>query len=83
MIIIYLRLLVFIMRVSSEKIFRVNPDGSITIYRPIKIGGVTLSNVTFKGGVKIAGINLMELVGKEFDVEDPHAEVLVIKGYYK
>lgn len=71
------------MKIPSSRIFRANPDGSITIYRAVRIGGVTLNNVTFSGGVKVMGINLKDLVGKEFEVEDPNADVLIIKGYYK
>lgn len=70
------------MRISSSKIFRVNPDGSITIVRPIKIGGVTLDNVTFSRGVKVANIDLWTLSNKELEVENGQAEVIVVKGYY-
>lgn len=70
------------MRILSSEIFRANHDGSYTIIRPIKLGGATLSNVTFNGDVKIAGVNLTDLVNKQLEVEDSGTDVLVIKGYY-
>lgn len=70
------------MRIPASKIFRANPDGSITISRPIKIGGVTLDNVTFSRGVKVAGIDLWTLNDKELEIDDDKAEVIVVKGYY-
>lgn len=70
------------MRIPSSEIFRANQNGSWTIIRPIKIGGATLKNITFNGGVRIAGINLMDLPGKDLEVEDLDADILVIKGYY-
>jgi len=70
------------MRIPSSEVFKENPNGSLTVKRPIKIGGVQLNKVTFAGGVKIAGISLIELKGKDLQVDEIDG-VFVIKGYYK
>ena len=68
-------------RIHWSEVMRENPDGSVTIYRPLKIGGVTLNNVTFNGGVNIGGIDLVVLKNKFLAVEK-QGDVYELKGYY-
>jgi hypothetical protein len=70
------------MRVNSEEIFRVNPNGTFVITRPIKIGGNYFDNVIFSRGVRVGDIDLTSLVGRDLEVEDENG-VYVVTGYYE
>lgn len=59
----------------------INPDGTFTIKGPIKIGGVILRDAMFSHGVKISGVDLSTLAGKELEVEK-HDNMYEVKGFY-
>ena len=69
------------MRMESSVLVADNKNGTYTITKPVKIGGVTLDNIVFSGGVKIGNINLASLVGKVLEVEKQD-NIYVIKGFY-
>ncbi len=70
------------MRIPSSSIFTANGDGTYTTSKTIKIGGVTLSNITFSKGVKIGSTDLTYFVGRDLEVENQNG-VYVITGYYE
>lgn len=70
------------MRIKSSEVFRVNGNGTVTVIKPIKIGGVSFSNVVFSGGVKVGEINLIDFVGKDLEVEKEN-DVFVITRIYE
>ncbi|MBI4458074.1 hypothetical protein HY633_03875 [Candidatus Uhrbacteria bacterium] len=69
------------MRVPFSTAFQNNADGTITIIRPIRVGGVALNNVTLSGGINVAGVNLYQLRNKDLEAHYENG-VLVIDGYY-
>ncbi|MFC1663945.1 hypothetical protein ACFL0A_02375 [Patescibacteria group bacterium] len=70
------------MRIHSSLIFDTNKDGTYTITKPTKIGGVMFDNIIFSRGVKVGGIDLTTLIGKDLNVEKQNG-VYLIKGYYE
>ncbi len=71
------------MRMSFDQLFQRTAEvGMISPRVPVQIGGATMTpGVAFGGGVNIGGVDLIQLVGKDFDVE-VQDEVHVIKGFY-
>ncbi len=69
------------MRMSFDQLFqRTAAVGMISPRVPVQIGGVTMTpGVPFGGGVNIGEVDLIQLVGKDFDVEVQDG-VHVIKG---
>ena len=70
------------MRIPASTIFGVNKDGTVTVMRPTKIGGVLLHNVMFGKGVRIGTRDLTTLVDKDLEVEK-QGSTYTIKGYYE
>ena len=71
------------MRMSFDQLFQRTAEvGMISPRVPVQIGGDTMTpGVAFGGGVNIDGVDLIQLVGKDFEVE-VEDEVHVIKGVY-
>ena len=71
------------MRMSFDQLFqRTVAVGMISPRVPVQIGGVAMGpGDAFGGGINIDGVDLIQLVGKDFDVE-VQDEVHVIKGVY-
>ena len=59
------------MRMSFDQLFqRTAAVGMISPRVPVQIGGDTMTpGVAFGGGVNIDGVDLIQLVGKDFEVE--------------
>lgn len=70
------------MRISSGEFIRVNGNGTFAIYKPIRIGGVTLNNVVFSRGVRIGNIDLTDLVGKDVEATSENG-VYIISYFYE
>ncbi len=70
------------MRINSMEIFQVNSNGTFTVSKPIKIGGVFMKDVVFSRGVKVGNIDLTGLVGKDLEVQMDNG-VYIITGYYE
>lgn len=63
-------------------VFLINPDGSLTPQRTIRIGGVTFGpGVRFGRGVKFSGIDFFDYLGQDIAVIDING-ILEIKGFY-
>jgi hypothetical protein len=70
------------MRIPASTIFGVNKDGTVTVTRPTRIGGVLLHNVMFTKGVRIGKRDLTTLVDKDLEVEK-QGDTYTVKGYYE
>lgn len=71
------------MRVPASTIFSVNMNGTVTITKPTKIGGVKLpGNLIFSKGVRIGQRDLTTLVGKDLEVEK-EGDTYTVKGVYE
>ncbi len=70
------------MRMTFDELFKPSTNGRISPRVRVRIGGVTMGpGAGFGGGVAIGGLNLIDLVGRDFDVE-VQGGVHVIKGVY-
>ena len=71
------------MRMSFDQLFeRTAAVGMISPRVPVQIGDVTMTpGVPFGGGVNVGGVDLIQLMGKDFDVEVEDG-VHLIKGAY-
>ena len=71
------------MRMSFDQLFqRSAAVGMISPRVPVQIGDVAMGpGDAFGGGINIDGVDLIQLVGKDFDVE-VQDEVHVINGVY-
>ncbi|MDD5432500.1 MAG: hypothetical protein PHO70_05895 [Candidatus Omnitrophica bacterium] len=69
-------------RITFWELFQSHPDGSIEPLHPIKIGGVQFGpGVRFSKGVSFGGIDLIQYIGRDFEVETENG-VYVLKGVY-
>ena len=69
------------MRVPASTIFSPNQDGTVTVTKPTKIGGVLLHNIMFSKGVKIGKKDLTTLIDKDLEVEK-QGSTYTVKGWY-
>lgn len=70
------------MRIPASTLFSANRDGTVTVTRPTKIGGVLLHNVMFGKGVRIGKRELTTLVDKDLEVEK-QGNIYMVKGHYE
>lgn len=64
-------------------VFQLNPDGSLSPRRPIRINGVTFNQgVSFGRGVLFGGINIFDYYGLPITGEE-HDGVLIIQGFIR
>ena len=70
------------MRVSFNKVFRDNGDGSYTLKRCIKIGRKIGTKAIFRKGVEFAGVEVAKYAGRDLEVEQYLDGILEIKGAY-
>lgn len=69
-------------RVNFHHIFKTNNDGSIEPLRVIRIGGVQFGpGVRFGSGVSFGGVDLLQYIGRDFQVEDQNG-IVVITGIF-
>lgn len=71
------------MTINPSEIFQNNSNGTFFIKRPIMIGGNTMNNIVFSGGVRVGGLELSSLATKRLlEVEDRNG-IYVLTGYYE
>ena len=71
------------MRVNFHDLFTLSPNGTITPKTRVKIGGVTTGpSVTLHKKVKVIGVPLSSLVGKDLEVVEKDG-VYEIQGTYE
>jgi len=69
-------------RINFFQIFKINPNGSISPIRPVRIGSIQLSpGVSFGAGVSFGPVNLFNFIGRDFQAEESNG-ILIIKGIY-
>lgn len=71
------------MRVSFNELFRNNGDGSFTPKKVVKIGGVTMRpEVFFRCGEPFCGVDLVQYLERDINIEETHDGIIEIKGVY-
>lgn len=70
-------------RYAFDRIFRINPDGSLSPKMVVKVNSITIGpGVSFGHGVSFGGVDLT--MYRNFDIAaEEEDSVLVIKGFYK
>ena len=69
------------MRVSFDKVFKQNPNGSYTPKSRVKIGGVMMGpGVAFTPGVVFSGVDIGKYAGKDLEVQKHSDGTVEVKG---
>lgn len=69
-------------RINFSSVFRKNTDGSFEPTQRVRVGGAEFGpGVRFNRGVSVGGIDFMQLIDREFEVETDGG-VMILRGAY-